>query len=107
MTVAPRDSDRLADFIRTQTRLMAPPLVPEIRLHLSDAITPLWQATEDTLKKNGMAPPYWAFPWVGGLAISAGLPLTDLPLIGSVFALLGLATVALSASLDKRVRAAA
>jgi len=45
--------------------------------------------------------------WVGGLAISAGLPLTDLPLIGSFFALLGLATVALSASLDKRVRAPA
>ncbi|EOA03979.1 arabinose efflux permease [Herbaspirillum frisingense GSF30] len=44
--------------------------------------------------------------WVGGLAISAGLPLTDLPLIGSVFALLGLATVAFSASLDKRVRTA-
>ncbi|MFX5747474.1 MFS transporter, partial [Acinetobacter baumannii] len=34
--------------------------------------------------------------WVGGLAISAGLPLTDLPLIGSVFALLGLVTVAVS-----------
>lgn len=45
--------------------------------------------------------------WVGGLAISAGLPLTDLPLIGSVFALLGLVTVAVSASLDKRVRAPA
>ncbi|NQE47889.1 MFS transporter [Herbaspirillum rubrisubalbicans] len=45
--------------------------------------------------------------WIGGLAISAGLPLTDLPLIGSVFALLGLATVAFSASLDKRARAPA
>ncbi|WP_343653708.1 MFS transporter [Herbaspirillum sp.] len=43
--------------------------------------------------------------WAGGLAISAGLPLTDLPLIGSAFALLGLVTVAFSASLDKRVRA--
>ncbi len=42
--------------------------------------------------------------WVGGVAISAGLPLTDLPLIGSLFAVLGLATVALSASLDRRVR---
>jgi DHA1 family inner membrane transport protein len=42
--------------------------------------------------------------WVGGVAISAGLPLTDLPLIGSLFALLGLATVGLSASLDRRVR---
>lgn len=70
MTVAPLDSVRLAAFIRTQTRLMAPPLVPEIRLHLSDAITPLWQATEDTLEKNGMSPPYWAFPWVGGLAMA-------------------------------------
>jgi predicted nicotinamide N-methyase len=70
VTVDPLDSNRLAAFIRTQTRLMAPPLVPEIRLHLSDAITPLWQATEDTLQKNDMAPPYWAFPWVGGLALA-------------------------------------
>ena len=70
MTVGALDPDRFAAFIRTQTRLMAPPLVPEIRLHLSDAITPLWQATEDTLAKNGIAPPYWAFPWVGGLALS-------------------------------------
>ncbi|MFJ3058140.1 MFS transporter [Herbaspirillum sp. NPDC087042] len=45
--------------------------------------------------------------WVGGVAISAGLPLTDLPLIGSLFALLGLATVGLSASLDRRVRTTA
>ncbi|TWC71365.1 MFS transporter [Herbaspirillum sp. SJZ099] len=42
--------------------------------------------------------------WLGGVAISIGLPLTDLPLIGSAVALLGLATVALSASLDKRKR---
>jgi predicted nicotinamide N-methyase len=62
--------ERVAAFIRTQTRLIAPPLVPEIRLHLSDAITPLWQATEDTLEKSGIAPPYWAFPWVGGLALA-------------------------------------
>ncbi|MFJ3047205.1 MFS transporter [Herbaspirillum chlorophenolicum] len=45
--------------------------------------------------------------WLGGVAISIGLPLTDLPLIGSAVALLGLATVALSASLDKRPKLAA
>lgn len=45
--------------------------------------------------------------WIGGVAISAGLPLTDLPLIGSAVAILGLATVLLSASLDRRQRAAA
>ena len=70
MTAIALDTDRIAAFIRHQTRLTAPPLVPEIRLHLADAITPLWQATEATLEKNGMAPPYWAFPWVGGLALT-------------------------------------
>lgn len=70
MTVDPLDPERVAAFIRKQTRLTAAPLVPEIRLYLSDAITPLWQATEETLEKNGIAPPYWAFPWVGGLALS-------------------------------------
>jgi len=35
-----------AAFIRAQTALTAPPLVPEIRLHLASEVTPLWRATE-------------------------------------------------------------
>jgi predicted nicotinamide N-methyase len=64
------DAERLTDFIRRETQLVAPPLVPEIRLHLATAVTPLWEATEATLARNGMPPPYWAFAWVGGQAIA-------------------------------------
>ncbi|MDP2309954.1 MAG: 50S ribosomal protein L11 methyltransferase [Pseudomonadota bacterium] len=52
-------------FIRAHTRLQVPPLVPEMRLFLADELTPLWQATEDTLGKKGLEPPFWAFAWPG------------------------------------------
>ena len=57
-------------FVVAQTALSAPPLVPEIRLHLATEITPLWQATEARLQESGVAPPYWAFAWPGGQAIA-------------------------------------
>ncbi|MCA3261256.1 MAG: methyltransferase, partial [Telmatospirillum sp.] len=31
-------------FVQAQTRLMAPPLVPEIQLHLAAVATDLWEA---------------------------------------------------------------
>lgn len=64
------EAERIASFIRAETRLAPPPLVPEIRLHLTDAMTPLWEATEATLQRNGVPPPYWAFAWVGGQALA-------------------------------------
>ena len=42
----------------------------EITLHLADAVTPLWQATEATMEREGLPPPYWAFAWPGGQAIA-------------------------------------
>ena len=57
-------------FVVAETTLSAPPLVPEIRLHLATEITPLWQATEARLQESGVAPPYWAFAWPGGQAIA-------------------------------------
>jgi predicted nicotinamide N-methyase len=59
-----------ADFIRANTTIASPPLVPEIRLHLASAITPLWQATEDTLTQGQVPPPFWAFAWAGGQALA-------------------------------------
>jgi predicted nicotinamide N-methyase len=58
------------DFIRSQTVLLAPPLTPEIRLHLATEITPIWQATEETLAIGNIPPPYWAFAWPGGQALT-------------------------------------
>ena len=59
-----------ASFIRANTAVMSPPLVPEIRLHLASEITPLWQATEQTLERDQLPPPYWAFAWAGGQALA-------------------------------------
>jgi predicted nicotinamide N-methyase len=57
-------------FIRDNSRLLAPPLVPEIRLHLASEVIPLWRKTEEELAKIGVPPPYWAFAWAGGQALA-------------------------------------
>jgi predicted nicotinamide N-methyase len=60
-------------FIRTNTRLLAPPLVPEIRLHIAEESIPLWQKTEEELGAMNLPPPYWAFAWAGGQAMARHL----------------------------------
>jgi predicted nicotinamide N-methyase len=61
--------DRAA-FIRAQTRLLATPHAPEIKLYLADEATELWQKTEDELGEIGLPPPFWAFAWAGGQALA-------------------------------------
>jgi len=61
---------REAEFVRAQTALGAAALVPEIALRLADAVTPLWEATEASLARSGLPPPFWAFAWPGGQAIA-------------------------------------
>ena len=58
------------DFILANTRLIAPPLTPEIRLRLADEAVPIWKKTEDELGAMGLPPPFWAFAWVGGQALA-------------------------------------
>jgi predicted nicotinamide N-methyase len=57
-------------FIQRNTAITAPPLVPEIRLHLATQMTPIWHATEETLARGAVPPPYWAFAWAGGQALA-------------------------------------
>ncbi len=45
-------------------------MVPEIALHLATEITPIWQATEDWLRQNNIAPPFWAFAWPGSQVLA-------------------------------------
>jgi predicted nicotinamide N-methyase len=59
-----------AEFIRANTVLVSPPLVPEVKLHLATEVVPLWQLTEEELAAKGVPPPYWAFAWAGGQALS-------------------------------------
>ena len=57
-------------FVRRNTEIMQPPLVPEIELHLATAMTPIWQATEEELARGAVPPPFWAFAWAGGQALA-------------------------------------
>ena len=59
-----------AGFIRANTQVMSPPLVPEVRLHLAHEAVPLWQKTEEELGEMGLPPPFWAFAWAGGQALA-------------------------------------
>ncbi|WP_243370497.1 class I SAM-dependent methyltransferase [Microvirga solisilvae] len=57
-------------FIRAETRLLPVPHTPEILLHVADEATELWQRTEEELGEIGLPPPFWAFAWAGGQALS-------------------------------------
>ena len=64
------DRAGLLQFIAQNTSLLAPPLVPEIVLHLAAESLPIWQKTEDELGEMNVPPPYWAFAWAGGQAMA-------------------------------------
>ncbi|MEN0119377.1 MAG: methyltransferase [Agrobacterium cavarae] len=57
-------------FIRANTSIMAPPHVPELRLHLASEAHDLWLKTEEELEEIGLPPPFWAFAWAGGQGLA-------------------------------------
>ena len=57
-------------FVRAHTRVGSAALVPELRLHLADAVMPIWEASEAWLARAGVDPPFWAFAWPGGQAVA-------------------------------------
>jgi predicted nicotinamide N-methyase len=61
--------DRVS-FIRANTEVLAPPLVPEIKLHLAHELLPIWRNSEEQLGEIGLPPPFWAFAWAGGQALA-------------------------------------
>lgn len=64
------DETQTRNFIAANTRLLSPPLIPEIKLHLADESVPIWQKTEEQLGEINVPPPYWAFAWAGGQALA-------------------------------------
>ncbi len=66
----PGDRRSVESFIRANTKLLQPPLVPEIALHLAEESLAIWQKTEDELGALNVPPPYWAFAWAGGQALA-------------------------------------
>lgn len=65
-----QDDPRARAFIQANTRLLRPPLVPEIQLHLAEESLPIWRKTEAELGQMNVEPPYWAFAWAGGQALA-------------------------------------
>lgn len=66
----PDNGEAVRAFIAENTRILAPPLVPEILLHLAEESVPIWQKTEEELGEMNVPPPYWAFAWAGGQALA-------------------------------------
>jgi len=69
------DGENRAAFIRASTTLQAPPIVPEVQLHLASEVMELWGETEalSAALASGVVnlpPPYWAFAWPGGQALA-------------------------------------
>jgi predicted nicotinamide N-methyase len=60
-------------FVQRHTRLRDVDGVPGVRLHLADAVEPVWHGTEEALGLDGAPIPFWAFAWAGGLALSRWL----------------------------------
>src|SRR5476649_3019289 len=58
------------NFIRKNTALETPVMVPEFKLWLATEYVPIWQATETWLEEQNVDPPYLAFCWPGGQAIA-------------------------------------
>ena len=63
-------SRRQKAFIRHWTHVATPPLVPEVRLYLAEALMPLWQTLARDASDPELPPPYWAFAWAGGQAVA-------------------------------------
>jgi predicted nicotinamide N-methyase len=57
-------------FIADNTRLVPVPSLPGIRLHTAHAATGLWRLSQPDEDGAEPPPPYWAFPWAGGMALA-------------------------------------
>ncbi len=67
------DPARRRAFVLANTVLRPAPHVPEVRLHLADDMTLLWQRMEAEAGRTGLEPPFWASAWAGGQAVARHL----------------------------------
>ncbi|MCO5990539.1 50S ribosomal protein L11 methyltransferase [Actinoallomurus spadix] len=66
----PPVTDGHAATVRALTRVSAPPLVPELSLHLAEEPFATWEATRHGRAASEVPPPFWAFAWAGGQALA-------------------------------------
>ena len=62
--------DQRRALVLARTRLQAPPVVPELRLHLADDMDDAWRGLQEELDDGDLPPPFWAFAWLGGQALA-------------------------------------
>ena len=75
---APADLEAMRSFIQANTRLervdgldfVRDGIRRQMQVWQADEITPIWTATEADLERQGLEPPFWAFPWAGGQAVA-------------------------------------
>jgi predicted nicotinamide N-methyase len=60
-------------FVQRHTRLREVDDVTGVRLHLAEAVEPIWHATEEAVGVDEEPIPFWAFAWAGGLALARWL----------------------------------
>lgn len=59
-----------SELVLGRTRLQSPPVVPELELHLADDMDAAWSSLQRELDDGDLAPPFWAFAWLGGQAVA-------------------------------------
>ncbi len=64
------EAEQRRGLVGARTRLQSPPLVPELRLHLADDMDAAWSSLQTELDDGDLAPPFWAFAWLGGQAVA-------------------------------------
>lgn len=57
-------------LVLSRTSLARPPAVPEVELHLADDMDRAWSSLQAELDDDQLAPPFWAFAWLGGQAVA-------------------------------------
>jgi predicted nicotinamide N-methyase len=60
----------MSAVVRGRTAPTTPPLVPELRLQLSDDVVGTWEAVEADLGRPGSDPPFWCAAWAGGQVLA-------------------------------------
>ena len=68
--VAGSEAPGFAQLLERATTVRAPPLCPEVLLHLAEDIEDLWREQESLLGERGLGPPYWGIAWPGGQAVA-------------------------------------